>query len=374
MNAMLPDIDALYEKTKGNLFFKKRAGFYGSLLCRLNFEWTRDHGIDTAAISSTTLYWNPDFFMSIDKETRITVLAHEIEHNARMHGARMGNRCPDVWNQAGDHAINLDLEAHGYYMGGFPYLMDHKYIGWATEDIYDDLMKGGGKPMPIAGLGRDVIKTPEKDIPKHVATVLGAVESVRMSGRSAPGNIPGEVSLVLDNFLNAKLPWHTLLFNFFNAMVDQDISYARPNRRYDEIIMPGNIGRSGLDHLIYAIDISGSTTDEQVEQSNNEVRHIQEDLEPEKLTLITFDTKICDEFFFERGESYEGITVHGRGGTRLEPVYEYARKHEATALVILTDLKVHIPPDPKIPIIFVCVDNPTATVPYGVVVHLDTTS
>ena len=374
MNAMLSDIDTLFDKTKGKLFFKKRAGFYGTLLCRLNFVWTRDPEIDTAAISSTTLYWNPDFFMSIDPETRITVLAHEIEHNARMHGARMGNRCPDVWNQAGDHAINLELEQNGYYMGGFPYLMDHKYIGWATEDIYDDLMKAGGKPMPIAGLGRDVIKTPEKDIPKHIATVLGAVESVRMSGVTGAGDIPGEVSLVLDQFLNAKLPWGTLLFNFFNAMVDHEISYARPSRRFDEIIMPGNTGRNGLEHLIYAIDISGSTTDEQVEQSNNEVRHIQEVLEPEKLTLSTFDTKVCDEFFFERGEAYEGITVNGRGGTKLEPVYEYARKHEATALVILTDLDVHIPPDPGIPIIFVCVDNPVATVPYGVVVHLDTTT
>lgn len=369
----LPDgIDRLFDITKGKLFFEMGAGFFGPLLCRLEFRWTRD--IDTAAISGTTLFWNPDFFMKIDPKTRVTVLAHEIKHNADIDGFRVGNRDRDVWNQAADHAINLFLKEHGYYMDGFPYLMDPKYTGWAREDIYDDLMKkqdGGGVLAPNP-LGNDILEIPKDELPIVVANIVAAAQTARMSGK--PGAIPGDTELILEKYLYPKLPWNELLFNFFNAMVDNDRSYTRPCRRDLEYIMPGNMGRSGLEHLMYFLDISGSVTDEQVELCNNEVHYIQEELEPEKLTLATFDTEIQDVFHFERGDPYGRITVTGRGGTDLDEVYAYAKKNEATAMVILTDLFVRIPPDPGIPIIFVCVDNPKGTVPYGVVVHMDTTT
>jgi predicted metal-dependent peptidase len=373
MNALPDSVDKLFDITKGKLFFEKCAGFFGPLLCQLEFHWTRD--IKTAAISATTLYWNPDFFLSIDPKTRVTVLAHEIKHNADLDGARMGNRDPEIWNHAADHAINLFLKEHGYYMDGFPYLMDPKYKGWAREDIYDDLVKQqkkGNKPFPPNPLGNDIRKISPEELPAAIATVAAAVQTARMSGK--PGSIPGDTLVTLDKFLFPKLPWNVILFNYFNALVQDDRSYMRPSRRHEEIIMPGNMGRSGLEHLVYALDLSGSTTDEMVNQSNNEVRHIQEDLMPERLTMVTFDTKIIDEFHFERGDSYPPLKVHGRGGTALEPVYAYAKKHEATALIILTDLLVRIPPDPGIPVVFVCVDNPSASVPYGVVVHMDTTT
>lgn len=371
MNAPLPDIDKLFDITKGKLFFQECAGFFGPLLCRLEFKWTRD--IQTAAISATTLYWNPDFFMTLDQKTRVTVLAHEIKHNADLDGARQGARDADLWNQAADHVINLFLKEHGYYMDGFPYLMDPKYTGWAKEQVYDDLLKkqeSGGK-IPVNALGNDVMPISKEELPTAIANVVGAIQTARMTGK--PGDVPGDTALDLEKYLFPKLPWNVLLHNFFNAMVDNERSYARPSRRYEDPIMPGNMGRSGLEHLVYALDVSGSVTDEQVALCNNEVHYIQEDLEPEALTLITFDTEIRDEFKYERGEPYARITVHGRGGTSLEPVYDHARKTQATALVILTDLMVHIPPDPGIPIIFVVVDNPGATTPYGVVVHVNTT-
>lgn len=373
MTPLPANIDKLFDLTKGQLFFQYGAGFFGPLLCQLEFQWNR--AIDTARVNAKMLQWNPDFFMKLDKKTRVTVLVHEIKHVADLDGARMGNRDPDLWNIACDHAINLFLKEHGFYMDGFPYLMDPKYKGWTKEDIYDDLvktMKGNGGTKPKNELGNDIEPISKQEVPAAVATVLAAVQTARMSGK--PGAIPGDTLLVLDQYLNPTLPWEQLLANFFNSLVENERSYARPSRRHDDPILPGMTGRNGLDHLVYALDISGSVTDEQVALCNSEVQHIQEDLAPEKLTLITFDTKIQDEYHFERGDAYNKIEVHGRGGTRLEPVYAYAKKHEATAIVILTDLYVNIPPDPGIPIIFVCVDNPSGTVPYGVVVHMDTTA
>lgn len=370
MNAVSPSIDKLFQKTKGQLFFKKRAGFLGPLLGKLNFQWTLD--LPTAAISATTLYWNPNFFESIDPDTRVTVLAHELQHNGRLHGARMGNRCPEIWNIAGDHVINLDLKAHGFYMDGFPYLMDDKYIGWSTEDIYDDLMNSG-KPMPgpgeVPGLGADIIKADAKDIPKMIASAVAAASIARM-GKKA-GDIPGETTLIIDEFLNPKLPWEVLLANFFNELTTEEYSFQRPNRRYEDPLLPGKMGRNGLEHLIYYLDISGSIEDSHILRFNSEVKSVKERFEPEKLTLVTFDTEIQDEYVFEKDDPFEKIVVTGRGGTDLRDVYAHAQKHRPTAIIIFTDLHVRIPPNPGVPIIWICVDNPKATVPYGRLIHID---
>lgn len=368
MNIAVPDINALYSKTKGQLFFKKRAGFLGPLLGKLKHEWTLD--MPTAAISPTTLYWNPDFFLKCDTDTRVTVLGHELQHNARLHGLRRGNRNPHIWNVAGDHVINLDLKAHGYYMGGFPYIMDDKYIGWSTEQIYDDLSREFDKTgkLPKPDLGFDILPVEEEDRITAITNVVGAASIARMTGK--PGDIPGETELVISEFLDPKLPWEVLLAQFFNELANDEYSYARPNRRYEDPILPGLSGRNGLEHLIYYLDISGSIEDEHILRFNSEVKAVKERFEPELLTLVTFDTEIQDEYTFEKDEPFEKIVVTGRGGTDLRDVFEHARKHQPSAIIIFTDMEVRIPPDPGIPIIWVCIDNPTATVPYGRLIHI----
>ena len=366
MNSMSPSIDTLLQKTKGQLFFKKRAGFLGPLLGKLNFQWTTD--INTAAISATTLYWNPDFFMSLDQDSRVTVLAHELQHNARCHGARMGSRDPEIWNIAGDHVINLDLKAHGYFMDGFPYIMNDRYVGWSTEDVYDDLVKKGAKkPCPV--LGTDIMPCDSVQAATMVASAVSAATVARMSGK--PGDIPGETVLVIDEFLNPKLPWEVLLANFFNELTNEEYTYQRPNRRYDDPLLPGRSGRNGLEHLIYYLDISGSITDQNILRFNSEVKCVKEQFEPELLTLVTFDTEIQDEVTFEKDEPFEKIVVTGRGGTDLEDVFKHALTHQPTAIIIFTDMEVDIPPDPGIPIIWICIDNPKMKAPYGRLIHID---
>lgn len=371
-----PGIDTLFSKTKGRLFFKKGSGFLGSLLGKLKFVWTRD--LQTAAIGARTLYWNPDFFMSIDDDTKVTVLAHELWHNAFLHGTRLNQRCPDIWNVAGDHVINLMLQEHGYFMGGFPYLMDPQYKGMSTDEVYDKLIQPG-MPRPQEGqepgsggegLSMDIapIESPEEQA-QAVADVVAAATVARMTGK--PGDVPGEITLTIDKFLNPKLPWEVILFNFFNALTSEEYSFTRPSRRFEDPIVPGITGRNGLEHLIYYLDISGSITDDYILRFNSEVKFIQEELKPERLTLVTFDTKVRDQYHFERDDPFEKIVVTGRGGTDLEDVFDHATENQPTAMIVFTDMGVSIPEDPGIPIIWVCIENPTMGAPYGQIIHLD---
>ena len=362
---MTQDIDTLFQKTKGQLFFHKGAGFLGRILAQVKFSWTDQ--LDTAGICPEELHWNPEFFLSLAPSHRVTVLAHELWHNAMMHSIRLGNRCPEIWNIAADHVINLLLQEHGYDMNGFPYFMDPKYRGWSTDEVYDDLI-ASGQPQTPNPLGMDILPGNQEDTYTAVSTVVTAITQARLSNQA--GDIPGEVSFVVDQFLNPKLPWETLLFQFFNNMTSEVYSYTRPNRRYDDPYLPGKTGRNGLEHLIYYLDISGSIHEDHILRFNSEVKFIKEELTPELLTLVTFDTEIHDEYVFEKDDPFEKIVVTGRGGTSLHPVMAHANRHSPTAMIVFTDLDVTIPDNPGIPIIWVCIDNPSKTVPYGQLIHI----
>ena len=96
------DLHALSKQldiTKSKVFLsEKNAAFLGSLMCSLNFVWSRD--LPTAATNAITFWWNPDWFLSLDPEVRKTVLMHELWHVARLHMVRLDNRNPRYWNYA----------------------------------------------------------------------------------------------------------------------------------------------------------------------------------------------------------------------------------------------------------------------------------
>jgi predicted metal-dependent peptidase len=352
-------LNKLFQRTKGQLFFSKTcSGLLGRMLCTLDFKW--DDSFSTAAISPRMLYWNPEFFLSLDEQTRVTVLAHELYHKARLHHQRRGNRDSRVYNWAGDYVINNDLKDAGFYMGGFPYLLDDRFRGMETGDVYDILVQED--PLSSA-LGMDIFEDPDMDVNEYVNDAIASFSAARFA--SQPGSIPGESEVFIDEFLNPVLPWNQLLYNFFNELTDQEYSYARPNRRYDNPLMRGLVGTNGLDHLIYYLDVSGSISDEQVVRFNSEVKFIKDELQPEKLTLVLFDTRICDVFTFAKDEPFEKIVTTGRGGTDLQEVFEHMKAEAPTAAVIFTDLCVSIPENPGIPIIWAISGNDGASVPYG---------
>lgn len=375
---MTAGIDHYFQKTKAQLFRMKSAGFLGPLLCKLSFSW--DASIDTACVNTKEMRWNPDFFMNLTEAQRVTVLAHELWHIGFMHLLRLGTRDAKLWNIAGDHVINLRLKDDGYDMSDFPYLMDSRFNGLSTDQVYDILEKeasaspAGSSGTPSAdGLGYDIEHKPMTDAEKYdaITDVVAATQAAKIGGK--PGDVPGETTLLINEFLDPKLPWETLLYNFFNALTNKDRSFARPSRRYDDPYMPGMSPSNGLEHLIYYLDISGSVTDDQIRVFNSEVKFIQEELRPERLTLVTFDTKIHDVYEFEIDEPFYEIHVTGRGGTSLNKVYKHMKKHQPTAAVIFTDLWVHIPENPGIPLVWCCTDNPGGKVPYGTLIHVDTT-
>lgn len=388
-------LDRMLDKTKGRLFTMKGAGFLGSLLCDHNFIW--DTNCPTAWDNGVTIGWNPKFFCWLTPAERITVLAHELWHTGYEHISRLGKeRCPDRWNQAADYVINLALKDDGFVFGdklmSINPCLDGQYRGMSTEQVYNLLPDNPGMPMPMNGSGSptdadtsadpgsptqapgkplhaDIQPAPAGQKEKITAKVIKAIQTARMSNEA--GNLPGEILISIEKFLNPILPWEVLLAKFFTELSKDDYSWKRPSRRHDEEYLPSLMGENGLEHLIYFLDVSGSVRDEDVYRFNSEVKHIHENLQPKRLTLVTFDTKIQDVYEFTDDMPFEKIVIHGRGGTSLDPVLKYIQKHRPTAAVVFSDLFCHpMETNPKVPVLWVVVGNDRAKVHFGKKIHI----
>lgn len=384
----LNEANKALDKAKIMLFTVKGASFYTTLIYNLNFRWNEK--IPTACTDGKNLLINPNFFLKLPKETRVTLLAHEILHVALLHMFRRGNRNPYIWNLAADHAINLMLEQSGYTFAGINVYKDTKYTGWPAENIYEDIQKNSSQDKAKVQLGNsfgsdleedstdfDDEGNPTKLTPQQkqsreqevTKNVVGAVQKAQQTGDA--GNIPGEISDIIDKFLNPVLPWEILLQNFFNTLSNTDYTWTKPNRRYEDVYLPSESGY-GLDHLMFFFDISGSVSDTMIKRFFSEVKYIHEMIQPELLTLVTFDTKIQNVYEIQKDDSFTAFKITGRGGTCLIPVKEMLDKYKPTASVIFTDLEVSPMQGPEpCPILWMICGNPKATVPYGETIYIE---
>lgn len=370
-------------KIKIKLFLHAGAAFLGSIMSQTRFIWDDSPDCDTAWTDGITIGFNPSFWLKIPDEAKVTVLAHELWHIAYQHVLRLkeANRDPEKWNIAGDHLINLMLQKSGYKFDGIQNCYkDMRFTGMGTDQIYsllpDPPAGGGGSGVGQGAggagkpLGGDLRPPPKGKEIEVMGKVVQAVQAARLGNQA--GTIPGEILLEIDKFLNPKLPWRVLLRRFFVEQSREDYSWKRPNRRYSDEYLPSLWAEDGLTIINYYLDISGSITEENILRFNSEVKHIKEEFNPQMLNLITFDTRIRDVYSFDEQTPFEKIVVTGRGGTDLDPVAEHILKTKPNVAVIFTDMEVDpMPSVGSIPILWVVIGNPNATVPFGQMIHID---
>lgn len=386
--------DELYElnrqmdQAKSNVFLDKRAAFLGSLMCSVDHTWKED--TDTAETDGVRISWNPAFFQAIPPKARITVMVHELWHIARLHPIRCMGRDPETWNQACDIRINNDLEREGYSFDGIENCwkdasFDRERI-LSEDEIYEILIqnpqkkpKGApfsapsdGNTEPEEGQG-DLCKAAKESKQKIINSVVQAVQQAKLS--NSAGTVPGSIQEQLNKFLDPIIPWQTALMDFFVDLDEKDYSWRKPNRRFDDIYLPSLLEDEGrLEHLMYFLDVSGSVTQKQVIRFNSEVKYIQEELKPKRLTLVQFDHQIQKVDEFEEDQPFDGIKIVGRGGTSLEPVREMIIEQQPTAAIIFSDLYCEpMSPLPfDVPVIWVVIGNKRGLPAFGhKTIHID---
>lgn len=385
-------LDRWLSKAKGQFFMKELgAGFLGSLICNHDYVW--DDTCDTAWCDGTKIGFNRKFFTWMTPASRLTVLVHELWHTGYDHMERLQDRHPRLWNIAADYVINNQMVHWGY---DFTQLMqigpclDHDHDNKTTEQIYDELeikffggkgkatqpgkstsgQQGQGPAIPATGIGDDL--KPAGSTEEKIAVKENQIKAVQAAqATNDAGSIPGELLGRINTFFEPELPWEVLLAQFYTELSQDDYSWKRPSRRYEDDYLPSLDGDNKLDHLIYYMDISGSVTDEQVKRFFSEVKYIHEFHAPKKITMKTFDTRLHDVFELEPDDPFAEFEIHGRGGTCLRCVQKDIMELKPTAAVVFSDM--YVPPmekDPGVPLLWVIMDNPRAQVPFGTPIHI----
>ena len=385
------ELDNMLGRLKARMFTLKGAAFLGSLMCSVEFIW--DESIPTAATDGLHIWWNPYFFVSLPAPERMFVLRHELWHIAYNHMDRRNGRDPEFSNIAADYVINNDMDREKFSHAnlGFKIYIDHQYDNDSYEVIYEKIcppeMKGkkgknpdpdgkdskGGMSQP--GLHNDVREpqgTPQQ-VQDHKVRVIGnivkAVQQSKMAKEA--GIVPGDVEEMVDRFLNPILPWETLLQNYFNEMCNDDYSYRRPSRRYDDPIMPTLWSDGALEELNWYIDTSGSITPEMLLRFASEIKYVKDVHKPKVINIIQFDCAIQKIEKMEDDHDFTSIKFHGRGGTSLGPVQKHIEKTKPSAAIIFSDLFCEpMHDDPGSPIIWCIFDNPKARTKFGTDIHI----
>ena len=356
-------------KAKVQLLASPNTVFFTTVLFSLKFSW--DEAIPTAATDGLHLKMSPDFFMSLSADEQVFLLLHETLHVVLQHVLtnRLGSRNFKKWNYAGDFVINDMLIERGFEMpaGG---LHDPAYRGMSTEQVYDLI------PDPPSSFSPDleISKDPEtqNQLKQEVDNILIRAAVQSKLAKDKAGTIPGEVEIYINGLLNPKLPWHQILRKWFNSLKKHDYSWRRPNRRFFPDHYLPSMYSEGLGHIAVAIDTSGSVTDDEFRQFASETHSILDKLKPELITLVQFDTEIKAQNPIRSTQDLMRVKFHGRGGTRIQPVLDWATEHKPQVLLVFTDGCFQpVNQDPKIPVIWLINNNAGWSYPFGKVIHYD---
>ncbi len=338
----------------------------------VNFYWS--YSISTACAGYGFIFFNPEFWDKLSEEKKKTVIAHEIWHLILEHLERGEGLDPDTYNQAADHVINIGLNADGFDMDGefgdITPCFDRSYTGMSTEVIYSRILKEKKNNSDTAPKG--VPGTPSKDqiedLVKEALEDTGTdLQQQKEEDKEAidkcvpqapPGSQPSGEHILIQS-KNKKVFIQNKTYNeifekyFTDPLSGGKRTFMRPSCRQIKggLRLKGKYPKKGranrLTHLVYALDVSGSITGHQRTQFLRSAKTLKEKLNPLRMTIILWDTKIVFEKVFREDEVLDNISIHAGGGTCLDPVYKRVAEINPEALVIFTDMQVTIPPKPS---------------------------
>ena len=347
--------------------------YYGFFLIMLNKMWRKD--LPTAGVSKNGINYqlaiNEEFWTSLSEKHQMGLLKHELLHIAFGHLVSFGSfRNKKLANVAMDMEINqyidpeylptggidinnyedlnLDIKAGcRYYYDKLQQLKDEKdkngTCGNEEMDKLLDNIDNGDVPDHSTWEEFDDLSEAEKKlIEKQLQKVLSDAKEQTIKKR---GNVPGEIEgvIIIEEIVKPKFDWRSYVRRFSGTSTKVFTKKIRrkENRRYDE--NPG-LKIKMKQHMLLAIDTSGSVSDTELNEFMNEIHHIYK--AGVDITIVQCDTSINSI------EEYKGkneLNVKGRGGTEFDPVLDYynANQKKYTSLVYFTDGECYTSVKPK---------------------------
>lgn len=237
--------------------------------------------------------------------------------------------------------LNLDRKAGAsYYYNKLREAKDKKdqtgTSGDANFDAMCDQMDAGDNDgMPDHSTWEDfdnLTEAEQKLIDKQLQKVLSDAKDQTVKKR---GTVPGEIEgvIIVEQITAAKFDWRGYIRRFtgISTKVFTKKIRRKENRRFSD--NPG-LKIKMKQHMLLAIDTSGSVSNEELTEFMSEIHHIYK--AGVDITIVQCDTRIRSI------AEYKGkneLKVNGRGGTEFDPVLEYYNENtkKYTSLVYFTD-------------------------------------
>jgi predicted metal-dependent peptidase len=347
--------------------------YYGFFLIMLNKVWRKD--LPTAGVSKQNINYqlaiNEEFWTGLSDMHKMGLLKHELLHIAFGHltsfssfsNKKLANVAMDMeinqyiedsWLPEGGIRIedyeDLKLDKRAgcrYYYDQLLRLQDEKDKNGTTgndamDKLLDNVASGDVPDHSTWEEFDDMTDAEKKLIEKQVQKILQDAKEQTVKKR---GNVPGEIEglIVVEEFTAPKFDWKGYLRRFTGVSTKVFTKKIRrkENRRYED--NPG-LKIKMRQHMLLAIDTSGSVSDTELAEFMNEIHHIYK--VGVDITVVQCDTSI------KSIEPYRGkneISVLGRGGTEFDPVLDYynANLKKYTSLVYFTDGECYTSVKPK---------------------------
>ena len=297
--------------------------------------------VPTAGTDGLNILYNPKFIENLDTKELTGLMAHEIWHVAYQHLTRVGGRDRQLWNVAGDYVINYMLVEAGFTLPKDG-LYDKQYANMTTEQVYDLIYEDSEKyedfePDLLEGDGSGE-KIDSATLKEKLTSIVVQAQTQSMMANKAQGEIPGEISRMIDELINPKLDWRQLLIRYLTARTNNDYSWSRPNKRFKPEYYLPSLYSETIGNITIAIDTSGSITDEELQEILAEIEGIRETYHPKELTIIDCDSEIHNIHKVDDYTEILSLEFSGGGGTNFEPVINYCNENPPAVLIYFTDL------------------------------------
>ena len=346
-----------------------RHPFIGSIALGLPVELTEDDTVvPTAAVDGTCMIFNTKYMQGLSDDELLFLVAHECMHPMLQHNYRRKNRDKRTWNQAADYVINQLLTDEK--IGVMP------SNGLLNKTLYD---AGNGSAEAIYTIikqDKDDGKDPDQDPLDDCRDAQGDDDSgthksqsqmaqeeadwkIRVAQAAQAAKTQGKLSAgmarLVQETLAPSVNWREVLHRFVRK-TKETRTFARLDRRFmtQGLYMPSRSGEK-LGTIVVAVDCSGSVSQEDLKDFVTEVKNIYEDLTPEQLVSISFDSAVNTCEVFQKEDGYTP-SFKGGGGTAFSPVFKKIQEEnlEPDVCVVLTDLCSNdFGPCPDYPVLWV---------------------
>ena len=320
----------------------------------------------TAQTNGVDVVYDRGFVDSLNDKQLAFLILHENMHKAYRHlivWQPLRKKNAQLANMACDYVINLQIrdydpeneitdfptDAQGNVLG----LIDERFRGMDSGQVFkilEEEQQGGGGGGGGSGEGKEPLDGHEWDEAQDMSDsdkeeVAKEIEQALRQGSMLVGKMGGNVSREIGDMLVPKVDWREALRDFIKtAMQGKDKStWKRLHKRYlaSDLIMPSSYSEK-VGGIAIGIDTSGSIGGEELNQFLSEVKSICDEVSPEKIDLMYWDTHVASIETYRDNELaglVETTKPAGGGGTEPACVPKYMKKHDMKpeCLIILTD-------------------------------------